>query len=105
MSNMGICKKLDGADATDDTVKDNRRLAPTPSIQDLASKTPQGNVVDAGADYSVPYSTTKYSTTRLSGLPAEIEMEADSLKKREGKHGQLPHSHGWEERLSTQEER
>jgi len=103
---MGICKELDGTNATDDTVKDTRRLAPTPSIQDMVSKTPQDNTVDAGADHSVQYSTTKDSnTTRLSGLPAEIEMEADSLKKREGKRGQLPHSHGWEEGLSAHEER
>jgi hypothetical protein len=56
--------------------------------------------VDAGADCPVPYSTTKDSnTTRLSGLPAEIEMEADSIKKGEGNRGQLPR-HGWEEGLS-----
>jgi hypothetical protein len=61
--------------------------------------------VDAGADYPVPYSTTKDSnTTRLSGLPAEIELEADSIKKEEGKRGQLPR-HGWEEGLSAHEER
>jgi hypothetical protein len=60
---MGICKELDDADVTDNTVKDIRRLAPTPSIQDLAPKTPQGNTVDAGADYPVPYSTTKNSRT------------------------------------------
>jgi len=83
---MGICKELDGTDATDDTVKHTRRLAPTPSIQNLAPKTPQGNTVDAGTDCPVPYSTTKDSnSTRLSGLPAEIEMEADSLTKGEGK--------------------
>jgi len=62
--------------------------------------------VDAGADYPVPYSTTKDSnTTRLSGLSAEIETEADSIKKGEGKRGQLPHSHGWEDGLCAHEER
>ena len=75
---MGICKELDGTDATDDTVKDTRRLAPTSSVQDMASKTPQSNTVHAGADHLVPHSTTNDSnTTRISGLPAEIEMEAD----------------------------
>jgi hypothetical protein len=36
----------------------------------------------------------KSDTARFSGLPEEIEVEADSLKKGKGTGGQLRHSHG-----------
>jgi hypothetical protein len=42
---------------------------------------------------------------RTPGLPAEIEIEGDSLTKGERKRGKLPHSPGWGEGLSAHEER
>jgi len=61
----------------------------------MTPKTAQGNTVVSGADCSVSYSTTTdCNAARLSGLPAEIEVEAGQLQKEEGKSGQLPRNHG-----------
>jgi hypothetical protein len=85
-TNLGICKEPDGIHATDNTVEYTRRMAAAPPLPDLATKTPQSNTVEPGADGNVSHSPTKdANTTRPSGLLAEIEVEAVQLQERKGK--------------------